>query len=45
MNRLKTGRGDLIGQADKLRKLGANNSKQLSSELNEPQELMDNNQD
>jgi DNA recombination protein RmuC len=33
MNRLKTGRGDLIGQADKLRKLGANNSKKLSSNM------------
>lgn len=35
MKRLKTGRGDLIGQADKLRKLGANNSKKLSSDLTE----------
>lgn len=33
MNRLKTGRGDLIGQADKLRKLGANNSKKISRNL------------
>jgi DNA recombination protein RmuC len=41
MNRLKTGRGDLIGQADKLRKLGANNSKKLSGDLTEPQQLED----
>src|SRR5699024_7192118 len=29
INRLKTGRGNLVGQADKLRKLGASNSKRL----------------
>lgn len=41
MNRLKTGRGDLIGQADKLRKLGANNSKKLSSNLLDREEDFD----
>ncbi|MEL7834517.1 DNA recombination protein RmuC [Fodinibius sp. Rm-B-1B1-1] len=41
MNRLKTGRGDLIGQADKLRKLGANNSKKLSSDLIEKDTITD----
>jgi DNA recombination protein RmuC len=39
MNRLKEGRGNLIGQADKLRKLGANNSKKLSADLTESHEL------
>lgn len=43
MKRLKTGRGDLIGQADKLRKLGANNSKKLSSDLTDQHELSDGN--
>ncbi|MDZ7659130.1 DNA recombination protein RmuC [Fodinibius sp.] len=38
MNRLKTGRGDLIGQADKLRKLGASNTKKLSSNLLDQEE-------
>ena len=32
IKRLKTGRGNLVGQADKLRKLGAANSKKLSEE-------------
>ncbi|WP_440998984.1 DNA recombination protein RmuC [Fodinibius sp. SL11] len=41
MNRLKTGRGDLIGQADKLRKLGANNSKKLSGNLLDQEEASD----
>ncbi|NIT55477.1 MAG: DNA recombination protein RmuC [Aliifodinibius sp.] len=41
MNRLKTGRGDLIGQADKLRKLGANNSKKLSSNMLDQEEASD----
>jgi DNA recombination protein RmuC len=39
INRLKEGRGNLIGQADKLRKLGANNSKKLSADLTESYEL------
>lgn len=39
MNRLKAGRGDLIGQADKLRKLGANSSKTLSTDLTDPEPL------
>ncbi len=43
MNRLKTGRGDLIGQADKLRKLGANNSKKLSGDLTDPHGLEEHN--
>ncbi|PAU93906.1 DNA recombination protein RmuC [Aliifodinibius salipaludis] len=41
MNRLKTGRGDLIGQADKLRKLGANNSKKISSNLLDQEDAPD----
>lgn len=45
MNRLKTGRGDLIGQADKLRKLGANNSKTLPGELTDPKQLENGNKD
>jgi len=39
MNRLKMGRGDLIGQADKLRKLGVNNTKKLSGDLTDEQQL------
>ena len=40
INRLKTGRGNLVGQADKLRKLGASNSKKLSEEHTKHQQQL-----
>ena len=40
IKRLKTGRGNLVGQADKLRKLGAANSKKLSEEHTKHQQQL-----